>query len=189
MRKPNESLDDYTVKQAPENLSKPPREVLLKSKGEVEVLKPLIRLEVPIEAARWVAGHQPLWFRRFVAVGSGALMMMAFVLVSAILIEMSESSDVADIAPPEQLEIIPQETREPVNFDLFSSNSSESSDDADVVGSKIKRKPVRLTISRPSVRPRSVPQAVESKFVPTTLVIYAENGVIKRRIEPWLQSS
>jgi hypothetical protein len=42
----------------------------------------------------------------------------------------------------------------------------------------------------PSLRPPSLPPpSLEPMFIPTTLVIYVENGVIKTRIEPWIQTA
>ena len=86
MRKPDQSLDEYIVRPASELASGPPRSVLLRRTGEVEVLEPLIRLEDRTKPARTSfrasRSYQPLWFRRFVAVGSGALVLIALVLTA-----------------------------------------------------------------------------------------------------------
>ncbi len=190
MRKPDESLNDFIAKPAPKVASKPPRPVSLQLTGEVEILNPLVRDE-PAPQFRWTRRSQPVWFRRFLLAGSGALVMMAMVLVSAILIEMSDSREVAEVAPAEEHETVPVEAQTSVSFDVFS--PSEGADVITGVRRNSRAIQYRTRFTRAAYKPRrtyrSLPQPEEPKFVPTTLVIYAENGVIKRRVEPWLRNS
>ena len=67
MRKPNENLDDYNVKPSTVIEAELPRAVSLELTGEVELLKPITRQEVPemvVFRRRSAAPFQPLWFRR-----------------------------------------------------------------------------------------------------------------------------
>ena len=183
MWKPDESLDDFTIRPKAARTVEPPPEVLLRP-SNVEILKPLIR-ELPLRVS------QPLWFRRLIGIGSGALVTAAIVLVSAILIGVNEPAggpDVATIAHSEgPLTII----EEPFS-DESSTSFAPVTGGLDSVLSKIRR-----TVARPNARvavykpkrqlPPPPPEFGEPTFVPTTLVIYAENGVINTRIEPWVQ--
>src|SRR6187549_1127736 len=94
MRKPNESVDDHIVR--PTVAPKPPRAVALHRTGGFELLRPLTPLEVKAETARngytALRPPNPLWFRRLLAVGSGALVIIAFALVSAILVGINDST-------------------------------------------------------------------------------------------------
>jgi hypothetical protein len=193
MRKPNQNLDDYIVTPAPESITQPPRSVSLQRTGEVEVLRPLTLREIRATRVRPAVLHQPLWFRRFLAVGSGALVTIFLALVSAVLVGINDSAVEPDVAmyvkPDEQL-IQPEE---PFSFELFSPSSFlPTTGGSDVVRSNTKRRTVRSK-TRLAVKPRRqstpAPQLEQSTFVPTTLVIYAENGVINTRIEPWLQAA
>ncbi len=189
MRKPDESLDDFIAKPAPKVTSKPPPPVSLRLTGEVERLNPLIH-EEPAPRFRWTRRSQPLWFRRFLLAGSGALVMMAMVLVSAILIEMSDSSEVAEVTPNEQSDTAPVEAQLPISFEMFSLSDTASVIDGVRSKRSISLRPkIARTVYKPRRTYRSLPRPEEPKFVPTTLVIYAENGVIKRRVEPWLRNS
>jgi hypothetical protein len=47
--------------------------------------------------------------------------------------------------------------------------------------------PVRSVVQKKKALAEKEPhQSLVSKFVPTTLVIFIENGLIKSKIEPWL---
>ena len=203
MWKPDKSLDEYIVKPTPEGVSETPRAVSLTATGEVEVLKPLIPLEVKPKRARnaFMAfrssdRHQPLWFRRFVAVGSGALVMIAFVLVSAILVGISDPTAGPDVAISLISNDEPTQSEEPFSFDVYSpSTFAPPTVEAEVVRSHPRRRPIRRVVQlgvfkpRRQLQPLPSPEPEQPKFYPTTLVIYAENGVINTRIEPWLQTS
>ncbi|MEO8041659.1 MAG: hypothetical protein ABI646_03515 [Acidobacteriota bacterium] len=195
MWKPDESLDDYIVKPATGLTSDPPRAVSLRLTAEIEILTPLTRREIgttTVETSRSTAPYQPLWFRRFVAVGSGCLVVIAFVLVSAIIIGTSDPASNPGVA----INGLPdnEQTKEPIIFDIFSPSSiAPVNGGIDSVRSNIRRRPARPSLHRASYKPKrqSRPslQPAEPKFFPTTLIIYAENGVINTRIEPWLQAA
>jgi len=195
MRKPDESLDDYIVKPASKANAEPPSAVSLRPSGEVDILKPLARREVISTSSypfRSIARHQPLWFRRLVAVGSGAIALIALVLVSAILVGIGDQASGPEVAIDGSLDSI--QTGEPILFGIFSpSTLAMVNGEIDIVRSKVRRRPARPSIHLASYKPRRrsrpLVQPEEPKFFPTTLVIYAENGVINTRIEPWLQAS
>ena len=205
MRKPYESLDDFIVKATPENVD-PPRPVSLRLTGEVEVLKPLARWEHPGQIAPTKAEiqlrpvpHRFSWFHRSLLVGGG-ITMTALVFTSAILIGVSDSAVPPETANVEFIEVpneaerlLPEEA--PLSSDIFS--TSESGEETGPVRTPVRRAnrnrfrraaaPVRTTVRKALPRPAKQPhQLLVSKFVPTTLVIYIENGLIKSRIEPWL---
>jgi len=198
MWKPDQSLDDWIERSAPEVTSESPRSVSLGRTGEVEVLKPLIAAEDRARPARNAFGAfrpsgalQPLWFRRFLAVGSGALVMIAFVLLTAILVGINDPAAGPYVATSETADDKLTQPAEPFSFDVSSPwNFALANGGVDSVRSSSRRKPVRrsihLAVSKPTRQVRPILLSQEPKFVPTTLVIYAENGVINTRIEPWL---
>jgi len=199
MWKPDEAPDDYTVQPNSKVISEPPRAVSLQRTGEVEILQPLARSEVSttlslraIRASRKYGRHQPLWFRRFLAVGSGALVMIALILVSAILVGINDPMAGPDVAAIEEPNDGPTQSEEPFSLnDSSSSIPAQASGGVDIVRSNTIRRPARssMHVAAYKVRRLSRPTPpLEPKFVPTTLVIYAENGVIYTRIEPWLQT-
>ena len=195
MRKPNQSLDDYNVRPAPEVPSEPPRSVSLQRTGEVEVLQPLTRTEVRTKRGRYAfkAPLQPLWFRRFLAVGSGALVMVAFVLVSAILVGINDPVDGPHVAVNERSYDELSQPQEPFSFDVSPPTTfATAADEVPVIRSNTRRRPNRRSVQVAANKPRRpfrpLPQPEEPKFVPTTLVIYAENGVINTRVEPWVHT-
>jgi hypothetical protein len=198
MWKPNESLDDYLGAPAAGDAPEPPRKVTVRRTGEFEILKPLTRSEVRARRPRFKSFRptfpQPLWFRRFVAVGSGALVMIALVIVSAIIVGINDSAGgpevVTDSKPVETL----TQPEEPFTFDLSTPEAFElPTREVGIVRSTTTRKPTWPRIHRAADKPkpqlRPLPQPERPTFVPTTLVIYAEDGVIKTRIEPWVRSS
>lgn len=193
MRKPDESLDDYTVKLVQEVTPEPPPSVLLQRTGEVEVLKPLTAAEARAKRTtfrkfRRPMLYQPVWFRRFLVAGSGALVFMALVLVSAILVSMSDQAAAPDVAINGTLD---ERLMTAEEFDA--SSPSGFTWIGAVFHSNTRRRPsrssVQLTARVPRRELRPLLQAEEPKFVPTTLVIYAENGVINTRIEPWFPAA
>ena len=189
MWKPDDSLEDFIAKPAPQVTPDVPRSVALQRTGEVEVLKPLTRVKVRAKRGRYSfkAPLQPLWFRRFLAVGSAALVMVGFVLVSAILVGINDPVAGPEVASSGEAEYTLTQPEEPFSFDVFS--LAPAGNVADIVRSKIRRRPARptfkLVANKPRRQFRPPLQPEEPDFVPTTLVIYAENGVINSRIEPW----
>jgi hypothetical protein len=194
MWKPKESLDDFLVKPPTEAAVKPPRKVWLRLTSEKRKLQPLTREEEPrVKSYRPNAPFQPLWFRRLVAVGSGALAVIAFALISAILIGISDPSAGTEVATNLEPAGAVMPSEEPFSlYDLSASSLAPAGPKIDIVSSHVRRKPARARIRfaghKPKPELRSLPQPEEPTFAPTTLVIYAENGVINTRIEPWLQA-
>jgi len=208
MRKPEESLEDFTVKaMAIEKASEPARAASLRFTGRVEVLKPLTpRLGNPAAAAGDKFFYRPTryqfsWFQGVLG-AAGAVAVMALILLSAIFIGIYDppagpgvgSIDIAgnpsDAAIDQQLEDGPVRTEEAINPDiLMAENSSYPGDELPPIRSTAKpvseSARVQISANRPRRQPRR-PQLVMTKFVPTTLVIFAENGEIKTRIEPQL---
>lgn len=188
MWKPEESLDDYKVSHAPQIISEPPPPVSLQRTGEVEVLEPLARPEVRAGLGGFRPG-QPLWFRRLLVVGSGAIVFFAMVLVSAILVGIGDRAAGPDVATNAKLDDMLTQPQELFSFDL-SIPLTLLPGTGDIVRSNARRRHAQSTIvnkPRRQLRPPLQPQ--DPNFVPTTLVIYAENGVIMTRIEPWFQSA
>jgi hypothetical protein len=191
MRKPDENLDEYIVTPDPESSSKAPRAVSLQRTGEIQLLKPLTLRELRAKRRSHRRGlYQPLWFRRFLILGSGALVSIALVMVSAIFIAINDPVE-PDIATNVKMDEVAPQPGQPFSFELFSpSNFAPATAIVDAVRSKTARKLTRSRVHT-AVRTRRpstpAPQLEQSEFVPTTLVIYAENGVINTRIEPWLQ--
>lgn len=189
MWKPEDSLEDYTVKPAPHVTPDPPRSVSLQRTGEFEVLKPLTpsRVRKGIRSFRRVV-PQPLWFRRFLVVGSGALVLVAFALISAILVGINEQTAGPDVAANENSDYTAQ-AEDLYSFDLSLPLTFLPVIDRSNTRRRQTRPTTLLAVSkpRPQLRPRLEPE--DPDFVPTTLVIYAQNGVITSRIEPWLQAS
>ena len=189
-KKPNDSLDDFIVKPEAGIESEAPRPVLLRRTGEVEVLTPLARVDVRTKSRRYGLRtvYQPLWFRRFLAVGSGALVMIAFVLVSAILVGINDTAGGLEVATNDKIEYALAQFGEPLTFDI----SSFAPAAVDVTPSYARRRQTRptvqLLVNKPRRQFRPPLQPDEPNFVPTTLVIYAENGSINSRIEPWFQT-
>jgi hypothetical protein len=193
MRKPNESLDDFIVEPASE-INKPPPPVSLGLTGEVELLKPLTRREIlgTTGTYRLSFPFQPLWFRRLIAIGSGSLVVTALVLISAIFIGIRDQTPEYYVAINESP--YSRLTEDPIGFDSFSPSSvPPATGGSDVVGSSVRRKSSRPNLhlaaaNRPKRETRPILQPEDPEFFPTTLIIYAENGVINTRIEPWIQA-
>lgn len=195
MHKPNESLDDFSVKPLTGSAAKPPREVSLQLTGEIQTLEPLadpMMRHTDQYTFRPNLRKQPIWFRRFIAVGGGAIVLVAIALVSAIIVGISEPASAPEVAMNVSAEPELAQTGAPFGVDGYSSPDSETAANGvefvsrangvrrsgrrNIRLARYKRRPVMSPVPRPETR----------KFFPTTLVIYAENGVIKSRIEPWL---
>jgi hypothetical protein len=132
-----------------------------------------------------------LWFRRFLAVGSGAIVMIALVLIGAILLGIDDPADGPDIATSGKPDDTMAQPAEPFGFHVFPPSVLASpTGGISVVSSNNRRRSARSRIHRASnkFRRHETMSPPAPKFVPTTLVIYVENGVINTRIEPWLQA-
>lgn len=203
MLKPNESLDDYVVRALPEP-AEPPLPVSLRFTGEVEVLKPLARWERPVKlvpAGVESAPQRLSWFHRSLVMGGG-FAVAALVLASAIVIGVSDATSGPETAqidfievPAGGVEAVTPE--EPLSADIFSAASAHQPEETAAFRIRKYRKtrvniarsnaPVRTRLRKPFVRPNKEPNgSLVSRFVPTTLIIYIENGFIRSRTEPWL---
>ena len=191
MWKPDESLDDYNVTPPSQVTSEPPPAVSLRLTGEIEVLKPLaeVHAEHSQTAYKVFRPEQPLWFRRFLAVGSGALVMIALVLVSAIFVGINDPTAGPDVARNGASDDTLAQPHEIFSFDVY---NSPAMGEVYAVRANPRRRAARpnaqLAAKKSRRQSRPALQAEQPKFVPTTLIIYAENGVINTRIEPWLQT-
>jgi len=173
--------------------------------GQVEVLKPLVHSHALEKREAVISGPirrrsplQPSLFRRTQA-AAGSFALIGLILLSGILVAIYEPIDdpmfgsassngiPIDLAMDHDVSLTPVEG--PLAFDSFSPRRTLESDHFRAVRSiarprRAKRR-VRLAAHRPAPRIRG-PLISVTEFVPTTLVIYAENGEIKRRIEPQL---
>jgi hypothetical protein len=190
MRKPEESLEDFTVKAiAIEKASEPARVASLRFRGQVEVLRPLASWDGPADAGPPVS-RLP-WFQRSLAV-VGGLAVIALMFLSAIFFGMYDqpaepSVGLSDPATDHG----PMRTERPLKPDIFAAqNSTPAGDELPQVRSIVKPRSERPRVQVAAYRPRrqSRRPPVVPRFVPTTLVIYAENGEIKKRIEPRLSA-
>jgi hypothetical protein len=117
--------------------------------------------------------------------------MIAMVLVSAIFVGINDSAVGPEVATYEQPDDLLAQPEEPFDFDVYTPSTVDAAaPEAIVVRRKVSRQwhrpSPRIFIARKPFRPtRPALQPDEPKFMPTTLVIYAENGVINTRIEPW----
>lgn len=202
MQKPEESLADFlnTVEPQP---ATPPSQVSLRSTGEVEVLSPLILDQASAKPANESllqhGAPRISWFHRSLIFGGGAVAAFVLIFLSALFIAVSEQSDIAsaDVIDnpgyPSDAEIddgpagVLPETAD--TFPLASSPLvlGELRTFKPVVRSRRVLRRVQRAVYIPR-RPASPPTQVTT-FVPTTLVIYAENGEIKTRIEPNLTAA
>lgn len=204
MRKPAESLDNFNVKPAPK-AAEPPSPVSLSVTGEFEVLHPLV---LPGDRAKFKvvtsytyvrpATHRQSWFDRSIALG-GSFALMSFILLSAVLVGVYEPTDDPSISSIDsaseptylaldQLDDTLTPLEEPLTSDSYPATSPLEDLPRTVRRtSRVRRAMPRahLAAYRPSHRFRR-PLLAVTKFVPTTLIIYAENGEIKTRIEPQL---
>lgn len=198
MRYPNESLEEYRARKL--KPIDPPEEVALEFTGETEVLKPLAYWEGP---AKKESGSSTLrstwywfsWFHRSLALG-GALALVTFVVGTGLYLAMygppaSSDPDVAELGVKQPLADLLTPEAQPSSSDISTADDSPYLFD-DV---KTEPAPVKRSISRPragrvvfratrTAREPLHPQMWVSQFVPTTLIIYVENGEIKSRIEP-----
>ena len=214
MRMPYDSLDDFkSATAAAPKATELPALRWLRFTGEFEVLKPLVSSEEfaehlaainamavpPTERVPWFSG-----FRRSLPL-VGSFAMVALILALGIFIGTYrppvESVDrQSDIAVDQQSENNPANPDQQPgdilglasNLSIPSDPASSPSDEPRVVRSVIRPGIPRSRVLSSVFRPRRItrrPQIMMTDFVPTTLIIYAENGEIKTRIEPQLTSS
>jgi hypothetical protein len=197
MRIPKESLEDFASRSADRKPADPPPVFLLRSSGKVKLLKPLTSAEDLARAKALAAGpwvRRLSWFHRSLVI-TGAVAMIAF-LVSTIYIGLygptgefaSRSNDAAASrkrkgpVPPKDPGLFRSkpESQPPVMID------EQPAPARSIARSSHSRPRVELAVYRQRHAASRRSKFVMSKFVPTTLVIYAENGQIKTRIEPQL---
>ncbi|HKP69110.1 MAG TPA: hypothetical protein VJV05_07495 [Pyrinomonadaceae bacterium] len=198
MRKPNESLDEFSVRVAGE-AAEPPRMVTLHFGGDVEVLKPLVRRQAadhpdPVTGNpfRGPAPNRFSWFQSAMA-AAAVLGIMLVILLSAIFIGVSDPAVSPDIAHLDtfgdatELAMDQSATYESVDPEINVAENPTLTDDEIAVIRPTVRRAISRRVRRMAYRPRRqvpAPQITVSTFVPTTLIIYPENGEIKSRIEP-----
>jgi hypothetical protein len=202
MQKPEESLDDFTGKAA-EKVVGPPATVLLRSRGGVKVLKPLAHREALVRAASAAGNprnYRLSWFQSALA-SAGALAIMALVLGSAIIIGIYDPPSEPEVASVESPDNLPEDaivsgpqggpsrSEEPSIAQIHTAQNMPLMDN-EVHPARRTAKPMsarHLQLAAHTSRRRTRrPQPAMTRFVPTTLVITAENGEIKTRIEPQL---
>jgi hypothetical protein len=204
MRAPNESLDDFINRSATRKPIPPPPVRFVYLTGEVEVLKPLATsydfTKRKAAGTSLFNGFYGLsWFHRSLTVG-GSLAVIALLIWTGILVGLygpppSSLVSPTELAIDQQPADMPAPREEP-SSDLLSTWSRPTvSDEHHAVRSMVRSRAVRRPKARvflAAYRHRHftpLPQFVVSSFVPTTFIIYAENGQIKTRIEPWLTAA
>lgn len=196
MQKPQESLDDFLRSIEPKEMT-PPSAVPLRPTGEIQVLKPLELESTPAQNALLLRHGAPRisWFHRSLIFGGGSVAAITLIFLSAVLIGINDPADraaVDDMDIPSGLSHI--EIGDTRGTDEVSELNDIFVADAEAIvsGELGKLQPAvrsirtRPRVNRaPHVRSHRVPRIRKTiDFVPTTLVIYPENGEIKSRIEP-----
>jgi hypothetical protein len=198
MRSENESPYDVTG-----NAGVPVK--LARRSGNVYVLEPRPRSEdpvksepTPVEAPLPEKNRGGSRTRRVVSVGVGSLVMLALVILSSIFSGIQDPSletlNVSSVGMIDRLEDRqPRASKVLGPFSSFPDKTPQRSLEQGAAAFEIVRvmpaaRPV-VAVYRPERIPQRRPKLVVSKFVPTTLIIYPENGVIKTRIEPQLTAA
>lgn len=196
MRAPYDSLDDFKGNFARKRPD-PPAAVELEFTGEIEVLKPLARWEGPLpsgvatgETFLGRALNQLSWFHRSLAM-AGALTVFTFLLGTGIYLAIygppTEPIELGDLAINQPSDDILSTADGPdTSAFLLDDGFPSTFDGFSDVRPAARPRRVRPRVQRAAYRPRPlpVPQFVVSQFVPTTLIIFIENGEIKTRVEP-----
>jgi hypothetical protein len=191
MKAPKDSLDDFIV--SPPKPSEPPAMRSVRATGRSKVLMPLtteadLARSREIANGRWV--RRLSWFHRSLIV-TGAFAFLVF-LASSLYIGIYGPSveTVSNEFGRSRKGSVPPKDPGPFGR-ILPDNSPAADDDTTIVVSTVARsrksRPhAELAVYRQRHPAHRRPKFVMSKFVPTTLVIYAENGQIKTRIEPQL---
>ena len=193
MRSDIESPYDFTGgTSAPQSADRPPvkRE---RSSSNVHELK--LTGAAPSNSPAPRTDRKASQTRRALSIGGGSLVTLAFVVLSSIFFGIQDTPvgalEVAGIGPSNrQTERLPRPPKEPGSFVRFPNRisprlSGEVSARYDVIEAIPAAPRIVTAVYRPQFS-AARPRLVKSKFFPTTLVIYPENGVIKTRIEPQL---
>jgi hypothetical protein len=202
MRVPEESLDDFTNIDATRKPAEPPPVRLLRLSGRFEALKPLARStdraerssatgSRSVRPAPSPVAHRLSWYHRSVAFSAGLAVIALIVGIIASFYTSTEPAGFrSGLDIDRQSEEMPASANEPdTSAFLPSTTASGAYDKPYAVRPTVRRKlprPIRAYY-RPS-QPARTSHLVMSSFVPTTLIIYIENGEVKSRIEPQLTS-
>jgi hypothetical protein len=203
MRPPFDSLADFTGKGSTRKPPDPPSTKYVEPLGTVQQIEPLAVWEGPSKTKGrirrtvlfWSQSNLASFHRSFALAGFAvvALIIGTSMLfrVSDVAVELTENTgDVAADQVPENS--IPT-ANEPDPADLWSPDNSVLTFGEDRPAKRTAgRRPARTRFSLAVDRARHLlprPQFIVSDFIPTTLVIYIENGLVKSRIEPQLASN
>ena len=212
MKAPKENLDDFFAANAKPFIGPPdppPAKLVLPS-GAEKILKPLTRgqavvvNEPPPPPRAYVrpeafpgARQEYSWFMRSLAVGGGVVAMITFTTLSSIFIAVFEPADV----PGTELVAVPRQeieglfpADEPAVFEDFLDEPADMASESLPVSRRAVKRWVQLrnrNVHLAAYKVRRTPRRhlVKSKFVPTKLIIYPENGIIKTRIEPQITAA
>ena len=193
MLRPHESLDDFTNIDARPSPVEPPRMKHLRSSGKREVLKPLARTHDLGKRSRYIR-LAPLpgeprfsWYHRSLAF-SGALAAAALILgiLAGLYSQLEPTDSRSDVVldRPSEEKLAPTEPDTP--GPLPAESGSSVTDRPHTVRPVVRRNLARSRAVHSAHRPQQLSrpsQIVISEFVPTTLIIYIENGEVKTRIE------
>ena len=211
MRIPKESLEEFLSGAAVRKKPEPPVARSLRPTGEATVLKPLAPEEPALEAkgsdTSRVSGtnfarhrNRSTVFGRPILV-SGAVALSTLIVGAAIYLGFIGPTTYADLAendlfPRRQSERVrtPPKITIPVEIGPAKELTKITDEPTDnpVVTETV---PVSPNIRRAAYQPQPTkrrifrPRLSVTNFVPTTLVIYAENGKIKTRVEPQLTAT
>lgn len=204
MQKPQESLDDFLRPIEPQPAA-PPSNVSLRPTGEVEILSPLPFDQPPARTANPLllqrGAPRISWYHRSLIFGGGAVATIVLVFLSAVFIAVNEPSYEASIvgvdtpdyaagASADDPSLAPAEETA-VSEALTSAIAALVSGELRAVRAVVKSKRSLPRVIRAASIPRRDPRPARqvTEFVPTTLIIYPENGEIKTRIEPTLTAA
>jgi hypothetical protein len=136
------------------------------------------------------------WFHRSLIFGGAGVAGIAVIFLSALIIAVSDPTEATVAGEPDHISDAPIDNRvaateEPAVAD------TEKSPVTEAVSAKLRtvRRPARIQRDVAQVRrgahiPRRSPRPSQAPaFVPTTLIIYPENGEKKTRIEPTLSAA
>ena len=202
MRVPEESLDDFTNIDAVRKPAGPPPVRSVSLSGRFEALKPLARSTDRAERSSATGSRsvRPVpspganrlsWYHRSVAFSSGLAVIALIVGIIASFYTSTEPAGFqGDVVMDRQSEEMPASANEPDTSAFLPSTTASGAYDKPYAA----RSTVRRKLPRPIrayYRPRQLARTshiVMSSFVPTTLIIYIENGEVKTRIERQLTS-
>lgn len=188
MRRPFDSLDDFSGKAGQRKRPEPPANRYVEPLGTRQQIEPLAVWEGPLTNKRRL-GYASFQ-RSFAVTGFVVIALIIggslFFRVSDVATELRENT--SEITPTQQPEnsVAAVTTSDPSSL-VSTDNPVLTFDEDRPVQRPLRSRPVRTRAPFISFQPRHPlphPQYIVSDFVPTTLVIYIENGMVKTRIEP-----